>query len=412
MSRKWLEKEGRRWLELQIITQEQLEQILKLYPSKKFGIGVLPIFGGLLVGLGVLTFVAANWQEIPQWFRLGLIIAVMCGFYWSGERSKAAGYHRIGEALAGAGLLTFGAGIFLVGQMYHLTSYSVISFLIWGIVGLLLTYLYRSRFMFFLTTLILVIAQSYGYLSFISFSSAAALITLIGLGGFVWLRSPKWMEAFLLSGALLVHLLYFLNERNWNEMWFYVLLAFLYALSDWMPASGAKQGFRSFAVSIGFLYGLWMVMVGDWLGLSMKVPASLYWMLLPYALFMGVSIWKKIRNEDLDKGSWTIVEWLPLLPLFLVKTGGIYVYLIALWLFSLYLLFYGYRIQNRRYANWGTAGFIAVVLVAYTKLTWAFMDKSMFFISAGLLLLGLSGWLYRRNKTILVGNEGEGGHDE
>src|SRR5690606_41806800 len=89
MSRKWLEKEGRRWLGLQIITQEQLEQILKLYPSKKFGIGVLPIFGGLLVGLGVLTFVAANWQEIPQWFRLGLIIAVMCGFYWSGERSKA-----------------------------------------------------------------------------------------------------------------------------------------------------------------------------------------------------------------------------------------------------------------------------------------------------------------------------------
>lgn len=394
-------------MEQQIISSDQYERILQLYPSKKFGIGVLPIFGGLLVGLGLLTFVAANWQDIPQWIRLAIIVAVMCGFYGAGEACRTAGNHRVGEALIGAGLLSFGAGIFLVAQMYHLTSYSVLSFLVWGAAGVVLTYIYRSRFMFVLSAIILAIAQFYGQISFTTFSYAAALLTLIALGGFVYTRR-KFAESMILSIALLVHTLFFLYEIDVHYLWFYVYLAALYTLSDWMPISGAQRGFRFFSAAAGFLFGIWVVLIYDdqWLGYQ-GLPNRIYWLLIPIVILFAFSVWKKLRNTREKDAAWTILDWLPLLPLFLIQYGIGYVYLIALAIFSIYLLFYGYHLQHKRYAHAGTIGFIIVVLFAYTKLTWAFMDKSLFFVSAGLLLLGLSWLLYKRNKAILVGNEEE-----
>jgi uncharacterized membrane protein len=85
MSRKFIEKEGRRWTELGIVTPQQYEQILHLYTEKKHAIGLIPILGSILVALGILSFVAANWQAIPQLLRLIIIIAAMAGFYGAGE---------------------------------------------------------------------------------------------------------------------------------------------------------------------------------------------------------------------------------------------------------------------------------------------------------------------------------------
>jgi LPXTG-motif cell wall-anchored protein len=41
-------------------------------------------------------------------------------------------------------------------------------------------------------------------------------------------------------------------------------------------------------------------------------------------------------------------------------------------------------------------------MVAYFKLTWAFLDKSLFFLIGGVLLLSLSWYLRRRNAQRLA----------
>ena len=45
----------------------------------------------------------------------------------------------------------------------------------------------------------------------------------------------------------------------------------------------------------------------------------------------------------------------------------------------------------------GAVLFVAATAVAYFKLTWGFMDKSLFFLVGGILLLALSWYLRRRN---------------
>jgi uncharacterized membrane protein len=46
--------------------------------------------------------------------------------------------------------------------------------------------------------------------------------------------------------------------------------------------------------------------------------------------------------------------------------------------------------------------FVAATAVAYFKLTWGFMDKSLFFLIGGILLLALSWYLRRRNAQVLA----------
>ena len=50
----------------------------------------------------------------------------------------------------------------------------------------------------------------------------------------------------------------------------------------------------------------------------------------------------------------------------------------------------------------GAVLFVAATAVAYFKLTWGFMDKSLFFLIGGVLLLALSWYLRRRNAQVLA----------
>ena len=52
--------------------------------------------------------------------------------------------------------------------------------------------------------------------------------------------------------------------------------------------------------------------------------------------------------------------------------------------------------QNPDRVTLGTVLFIITTAVAYFKLTWGFMDKSLFFLLGGILLLSLSWYLRRR----------------
>ena len=60
------------------------------------------------------------------------------------------------------------------------------------------------------------------------------------------------------------------------------------------------------------------------------------------------------------------------------------------------------RDQDPEQLTIGAVLFVAATAVAYFKLTWGFMDKSLFFLVGGVLLLGLSWYLRRRNAQVLA----------
>ncbi|AZN40190.1 DUF2157 domain-containing protein [Paenibacillus albus] len=400
MDRKWLQQEGQTWTQKGIITTEQYQRILALYPEQNRAIGIIPLLGSILVGLGILSFVAANWQHIPQLIRLLIIAVTMIGFYTSGEAFRRRGHDKLGVALIGLGLLTFGAGIVLVGQMFNLQAYDVTSFIVWGTAGLLLTWLIKSRYLFIITLLIFTCLQWYNSTEFSKFSFVAFAIMVVGLG-FYWLRRPNTLLAWLLAASFTIQSLLLVTVHDWAFSWFFIPVWLLYTAMDWTKERKSVYPFQAIPLVAAFVHNLFIVLFwNDTYDSSFlkDLAAQPIWFVLTLALLCGLSLAGKYRSGRLSSG----VDWILALPFFYLAHGADAAYLITLFLFSLYLLWRGYAEEWAVKINLGTILFLTSTMAAYGKLAWDFMDKSIFFIIGGVLLLVLSWFLNRRKKQFLT----------
>lgn len=135
----WLSGEIGEWERQGVVTAEQAAKIRSRYvmpKSRPLLPLLLSLFGGLLIGLGVILLLAHNWDQIPRWVRtvvaylpLGAAIGIAARVIR--EESPAVG------AREGAGLflfLTTGAALSLVAQSYHLGGSFRNLLLIWMIV--------------------------------------------------------------------------------------------------------------------------------------------------------------------------------------------------------------------------------------------------------------------------------------
>jgi uncharacterized membrane protein len=404
MSRKWVEQEGIRWVDQNIVTREQYEQILNLYEEKKHAVGLLPILGSILVGLGILSFIAANWQDIPQWFRIVMIMLLMVGFYGGGEMFLKKGHDRLGLAMTVLGLVSFGGGIVLIAQMFHLTSYNIMSFIIWGSVGILLTYLYRSRFLYLISLLILTTAQWYSTTEYHQFSYVCFMVMVAGLGYYGW-RRQNVLLTWCFSLSFVLQALLLIVEKDLPFLWFFIPLLALYTLGDWIKDRSSGYALQSVPLTAAFIFAVVMVLAYN----EFNKPDN---DILVYSIFFAISLlvllalslYGKWNNARISSS----FEWILVVPFVYLHTGVAVMYLLALFFFSFYVLWRGYMEQWRFKINFGTLLFICTTMVAYGKLTWDFMDKSMFFIIGGVILLVLSWFLNRRKKHFL--DEVKGGN--
>lgn len=83
---------------------------------------IFGMLGALMLAASVSAFVAANWQEIPRLVRLVGILAVIAGCFFPALLLERRGFPKGADAAITLATLCFGAGIALVGQMYHLPA--------------------------------------------------------------------------------------------------------------------------------------------------------------------------------------------------------------------------------------------------------------------------------------------------
>ncbi len=149
--RRQLIKESQKWLAEGLLATDQYEQLwlrykldeLEAAASNRF-IAILIGLGCILLGLGVVVFVAANWQVWPRWFKSSLLLVLfaltnMAGFYlWQGRgryRQK-----RLGQGLLLLGAVILGANMALMSQMFHQVGALYELFLAWSIGVLMMAY--------------------------------------------------------------------------------------------------------------------------------------------------------------------------------------------------------------------------------------------------------------------------------
>ncbi|UGY08813.1 DUF2157 domain-containing protein [Phyllobacterium pellucidum] len=137
-----------RWQRDGLIDETTAERLRKDMDGRGHGLGlggVLAVLGAVLLGAAIVSLVAANWELMPRLVRLGLIISVIGAGYIGGAWRASLGDRIFSEALYLIAAITFGAGIGLVGQMYHLSGDTTDAALLWVAGTMVAALLLRSK---------------------------------------------------------------------------------------------------------------------------------------------------------------------------------------------------------------------------------------------------------------------------
>jgi uncharacterized membrane protein len=88
-------------------------------------------FGALLVGAGILLFVAAHWDAMSPQARFGLVLALVAGFH-VGAAATASAFASLSTTLNALGTIALGAGVFLTGQIFNLETHWPAGVMLWA----------------------------------------------------------------------------------------------------------------------------------------------------------------------------------------------------------------------------------------------------------------------------------------
>lgn len=147
------------WVSEGLIKTDQRDRLRSRYrldelpasTNSRFAAVLLGI-GGILVGLGLITFVAANWAAIPRSVRaIGVLMLTLAfntaGFVWwttEGERLRLRPRLRnLGSAMLLVGQLGWGASIALMAQWVQISGSPAGLFAVWGSSVLLMAFSIR-----------------------------------------------------------------------------------------------------------------------------------------------------------------------------------------------------------------------------------------------------------------------------
>jgi len=426
-----LKSEADRWVADSLITVEQRNLILQRYPrpeatGRDRTILILTLLGSLLVGAGVILFFAANWPRLPATAKLCAVVAAVLAAYGAGWffRYQPGNSPRLGHSLVFLGSLLYGAGIWLVAQVFHLDSHYPAGFEAWGLGVLPLVAATGSVWVLYLAVLVLTIwsgMEQGGY----SYNALYPLIMLavvaplsrkvrsalaeagVALGLLIWFvanvmthLSPdmRVWEAAMPSRILLIYgaMLFTLGIARLGDRKAYVALggalslAGAYILTFRRPAwQGTLLMPSLLSVSPFLTAGLVLftgVALSAWLVMARRKQPSDLKLAVPGLAFVGASL---------------VAEALPEVPCMIVFNlllfGGTVGWIVL-----------GIRLRNQMIVNFGLAAFMIHMLTRYFDLFFSAMNRSLFFMLGGLLLLA-GGWLLERNRRRWT--QGWGGED-
>lgn len=268
-----------------------------------FGLGgVLGVLGALLLSAAVITLIAANWDAIPRLARVIGLIALIWVCWLGGMWRHNAGDRVFSQVLYLVGAITFGAGIALVGQMYHLSGDAAAAALVWTLGNLIAAALVRSPVvtgaaagtgLFYLFTAVTETSwHSSGYL----FVAPLIALALAALGWWNGSRMGKHGAVLLLLGTALVWRFDTLFDKIMPVDYLFAFgAAALFFLFSWFEdvveeASGFAAPLQTYALLVSFLAFGWIQVADSGPGGSLLIG------LLVLGLSVGALLLKGREN--------------------------------------------------------------------------------------------------------------------
>ena len=204
----WVRGEIRAWQSDGVISREQAETLQARYPAEQngrsWGMIIFSCLGAVIVGLGVILLLAYNWDAIPKFAKLALILGGVAAAHVTGLflRFGQARYRALGDGISMLGSMLFGAGIWLVAQIYHIDEHFPNAFLIWGLGALAMALIMPSIPQAILAAVLLAVWGGSERLAFDSPVWVAPACIVLILGTLAWRCRSRILLAVLIPAFL------------------------------------------------------------------------------------------------------------------------------------------------------------------------------------------------------------------
>jgi len=344
-----LNRDLERWRSAGWITAEAETQIRADVEARSHSVGLpgaLAILAAVLIGFAAMSFVGANWQDMPRLLRLTLLIGTMWAAYLLADQLFKKAMLPFGHAAVLLGCSVFGASIMLVSQMYHMDGNPPDAVLLWAAGTLLAGVLVRSNPTLAFALVLFSVWGMWESMQRDEVFWPYLLPWALVAAAFAWQR---WSPGVHLSGLTLSGFIvmfgYIWHDRQGHEL---------------VVAAGTIMGFAA-ALGLARLPALETVWRGG----------------LVYALltvFAGLWALQFVRSPGTE-------------AFIVLAAFALAVTLAAIW--------WGLACPDRLTLWLGYAGFSIEILGIYTKTIGTLLGSSVFFLSAGLIVAGLAYLAYR-----------------
>jgi uncharacterized membrane protein len=336
------------------------------------------LLGGILLGAGVLLFVAANWDDVSPGWRLTLVLAMLALFHGAGAvtTERFAGFAAAMHAL---GTVAAGAAIALVGQIFNMQEHWPAAVMLWALCALAGWWLLGDQFQQTLTLLLVPawLISEWMYRASVYDGAQVYLARMIAVLAAVYLTQ------FLHSRKRVVFGILFGVSAAGSGICVSVLsngwMYYGYGQHQWgfLPAHLRVIALLILLLTVGF---------GWYIGRQSVVPAGVV------AVMVFVLPWAQnvVESEAFQGRMWKHSE------------ANLWAYALVA-ATAVFLAWWGVREGSKALVNYGIAAFALTVMWFYFSSIMDKLGRSLGLIMLGVLFLA-GGWLLEKMRRKLVGS--------
>jgi len=300
-----LEREIPAWTDQGILTEDGAGQLRSLYEldnlrkeSSRLLAAAVFTFGSLLLGGGVISFVAAHWNEISRGPKVVLLFAALLVFYIAGYWLRyRSDWPRLGHALIFCGCLVFGANIGLLAQVYQVSGEWYRAFGVWALGSLAMAWAARSS----ITGLLVIVTSFVWFFGFANdyherLATVYPPLLVAALLPLAWTIRSRALYTLVFLGFIGASLTLAIVQLDTNRYSLITIAAggfVAWAVGSFHRASGIKAEFGNPVANLGIAtlaasaYFWSFHEVWEW-GAYVK-PNRLYW-LIPAGLALAIGV--------------------------------------------------------------------------------------------------------------------------
>ncbi|WP_108671633.1 DUF2157 domain-containing protein [Peribacillus acanthi] len=376
----------------------------KEIPSKQSlnSIQILFLIGGILIGLGILSFVASNWSELTKITKFIILLGTLIAFYLGARRLETK-HPVLSKSLYYVGAFAYGAEIFYIGQLFHLGGNWEDAFLMWGIGILPLAFYLEDKLLKFVA---IGLIYSYIQVKFIWTDDLVAYVMIIifplmfAFGHYVMKRSEALFWVNILSVYLFIQAQFAIRPLE-VEAFPYVFLLVLPALF-YVGHKYLNKSKPLFVINL-FMTLQFFAMAFSYFELEHELLILLFYFIIGMSLVFIQHPDYKWETKVIGMMLHFITAIILSFPHWWEDVSAENAWLLSL-VFSIGYLIYALSLV-RRENLFGVAIVCLFIFRFYVDLSLAFLNKSIAFLIGGVLLLALGYWFEKTRRKEMTKNE-------